>query len=660
MISKSFNNEKFVQSIRENVDNFYNTNNIIEKFIDVNSNTTWDFKRAKVETLLNNHFTKTEIENITHLRKLTDAKNIFGSKEIEDISDYLKGRLNNIRNAYSTGTPGVNSKDMYGIIYTITNFFPFSDFIRNLDDEIYVYVEYSDIAINANNHNFKSKNPLMKIDFTNMQNYYFHEMVFDSKMNKYMNILFYFRNNIICSYLLDIKKLDLMRPYKLKLESNNQAYKSEIELGIFKWTNEKISDDDSQLYNYFFGQPNYLYDNNVENVIEGLDKNNNQLENLKKIISVENDELLKEISKNLNGFLFEEFKKNTLSICNKIKGSDEKVNQAIQSFVTTVFEKEGTQTIFSEWFKNTESSFEEILYAACLVDPSTLTIYEKLKLIFDVAKMRNYIIYNDDKLDVKKLKELVYSLYKRFMVYFNRADVERLVDYILSKENTNNIKHALLYSDKDSDTVNYILNDKDSIVAKSIKDILKIGESNNITNINKNMAAITNILINNFNYCKLNPNIISSVLDILMGNAKSKTPCNKLLIDICNETTRRIKTLDIIDGSVHDPDGDKFVYSYEGNLTSTYEKIIGKELNSFEMHNNQNTEITFEKFKELFFELPFIPDLLRATCCFNNSVNEKFIKSFNCVKVEISAYAGNVKSFIFSRNRVFNFNLGKS
>ena len=82
---------------------------------------------------------------------------------------------------------------------------------------------------------------------------------------------------------------------------------------------------------------------------------------------------------------------------------------------------------------------------------------------------------------------------------------------------------------------------------------------------------------------------------------------------------------------------------------SAFEKILKNEANSLEINNCENVEISFDEFKGLFFSLPFIPDLLRASCGFNHSVKKNFIKNLPCLKVEISY--PDIKNF--TRNFMF-------
>jgi hypothetical protein len=183
-------------------------------------------------------------------------------------------------------------------------------------------------------------------------------------------------------------------------------------------------------------------------------------------------------------------------------------------------------------------------------------------------------------------------------------------------------------------------------------------EKHNITNFRRNFTIINNLLINKFNLHSISPEIMNTVSDYIISS-KNKSEYDKLIIDLSNESTRILRKFNVIEGKIRD-EGDKFVYSFENNIKSIYEKCLGKELNSIELYNNQNYEISFDKFKEYIFELPFIPDLIRATCCFHSRIDNKFIRTFSKVRVEISGNdKGSVKSFIFSDEKVIYLNSRK-
>ena len=50
----------------------------------------------------------------------------------------------------------------------------------------------------------------------------------------------------------------------------------------------------------------------------------------------------------------------------------------------------------------TNISLEEILYCLTLIDKLSCTISEKLYLLFSIGQMKNHIIYNNEKFQLKK------------------------------------------------------------------------------------------------------------------------------------------------------------------------------------------------------------------------------------------------------------------
>jgi hypothetical protein len=660
LISKSFNNEKFIQLVKENVDSFYNTNNIIETFIDYNENITWDFKRATIEAKLDKFFAKVEGENNIFLKKYAESKIPFGNLGVEIVFDNLKTSLNSIRDVYSTGTPrGYDrDRDHFGVLFTFPSFTAISDSLKKYTDDITIYVDYGNLLIDRENN--RTTAPVANINFRHRGKQEFKEQVFEN-FPKYMNIVLYNRNAFIGSFNLDIRKLDIMKPYKLKLESKDNTNKSILEIAIFKWSKEGLKEQDSALYNYFFSEPNYLYDKNLENLIHGFDKHNLD-ELLKRYLVIENDPLITRISKIDNfTFMLDEFRKNLLGASHKIVtqnktlGGEDHITNSLNNFFKNVFDDSDTQNLCADWTKNTDSSFEEVLYAVCLVDPSTITIYEKLKLIYDIARMRSYIIFNDDNLTISKLKELIYSLYKRYMVYFTKADVDRMINYLLRKEGLPNFKHVLVYDNKSQDLILNILSECDNINLKDIKNILKIEPSYNIIDLRRNLTIIVNLLVNLYNVNRISGGLLNSVLDFLVGSQIKNTIYTKLKVDFNNENVRKIKETEVSYEEGHKLSelfDNLFDFSEVTTLRYLFETALAREINSFELNCNENIEITFDKFKDIFFNLPFIPDLFRATCCFNTGVGNKFIKAFEKVDVEVYADRSNVRHFIFSTKKV--------
>jgi hypothetical protein len=187
-----------------------------------------------------------------------------------------------------------------------------------------------------------------------------------------------------------------------------------------------------------------------------------------------------------------------------------------------------------------------------------------------------------------------------------------------------------------------------------------MGHSHHIVDIRRNLTIVINILVNLYNVNRISSSLLSSVLDYLVGSQIKNSIYKSLKVDFNNENNRKIREADIIHegshGMISDLFDTKFDFSEQTTLRYLFETVLAREINSFELYSNENIEISFDKFKEIFFQLPFIPDLLRATCCFNNSVGDQFIKTFDKVEVEVYADRSNVKHFIFSDRRVSVYN----
>ena len=68
--------EKFIQHIRVNIDEFYKTQSLMDRFINYRTtNTSWDHKRDKVTKLVQQYFIKVEEENNMFLQKINTVYN---------------------------------------------------------------------------------------------------------------------------------------------------------------------------------------------------------------------------------------------------------------------------------------------------------------------------------------------------------------------------------------------------------------------------------------------------------------------------------------------------------------------------------------------------------------------------------------------------------
>lgn len=92
------------------------------------------------------------------------------------------------------------------------------------------------------------------------------------------------------------------------------------------------------------------------------------------------------------------------------------------------------------------------------------------------------------------------------------------------------------------------------------------------------------------------------------------------------------------------------------NTDSPFANIIRRSVTAIPLANDDNVEIGFDKFKDIIFALPFISDLIRASCGFNYSLHENFIKVLNSVRIEISSVeSSKLLNFVFAKHNVFFF-----
>jgi len=81
------------------------------------------------------------------------------------------------------------------------------------------------------------------------------------------------------------------------------------------------------------------------------------------------------------------------------------------------------------------------------------------------------------------------------------------------------------------------------------------------------------------------------------------------------------------------------------------------EIENIELKNDDNLQIDFEKFKEIFFKLPFISDNFRCIMSFSKFSSQALIKYLPTLKVFISSVdTRHTKVFIFSDDFVLIIN----
>ncbi len=127
---------------------------------------------------------------------------------------------------------------------------------------------------------------------------------------------------------------------------------------------------------------------------------------------------------------------------------------------------------------------------------------------------------------------------------------------------------------------------------------------------------------------------------------------NQLMIQYGNENIRMTRIYDINNGVVSPYPQPSFVDS-----TTVYKNSLKNEIENIELKNNDNLQIDFEKFKEIFFKLPFISDNFRCIMSFTKFSSQALIKNLPTLKVFISSVdTRHTKVFIFSDDFVLIIN----
>ena len=91
-VRKSFNLEKFIEKVQENMSEFYKTGSIFENFLG-SKKLSWDDKRDKITGLLEQYFETVANENDTYLRKLESADIFQNGNYISNMKQIMRHKF---------------------------------------------------------------------------------------------------------------------------------------------------------------------------------------------------------------------------------------------------------------------------------------------------------------------------------------------------------------------------------------------------------------------------------------------------------------------------------------------------------------------------------------------------------------------------------------
>ena len=659
LITHTFNHNKFIFTLEKNVNKFYVMSSFLEKWLFNNKGREWDSKRDELQNLIYQHFVPIYKENTNYLFPISLQLTNNAQQMYNFYFENLDNKLSSIKSLYGQGTSNFDdSNTITGIMVHISKLQQIYNNDINYIDEYKLVLSFGDTA-NEIGQNYPKLEVRLSFDsdknkINNIPELFFKEQFNADKIPKYIHIaLTDSQYNIIASFVYKILNYEPMKISKITLENKEEKKKYFLEFVLFKYTSKVLSADDIALFNSMFSSPEYIHSKSIEEKlysysISGYSFNRNLSQLIKEQNNNKNtmvrgnvfDENLVEMYKKLNNNEEQEDKYNTEKIINSKNSSP--FNDKISQKIIRIFDsclQENIRNLVSKWLSDSNISIEEMLYSIILIDKNIISINEKLSLLYSIAQTKDKLLFNNDEISITKVKEIIYSLYKRFMIYFTKTDVERMIDFLLKDERLFNIKHAFVYNKVNVEKINDFIYDKDYYEPKL--DSKKPFEIY-FDNINKQLNIFLNHLNNHYNINSLSKNILTFILTKILNNLdltkyiQHKFDKITLVIEKDNIVIKRNYTIE------YSPL--KIVEDYDPNFDvnpKNQEDIsdieICYEISNFDTNNSYsvNNYISFDKFKEIFFKLPYLSDLFRVSFSYISENKNTSSKVFDYLKVTI-------------------------
>ena len=675
LIVESYSIKEFTDILNNNVNKFF-TCTIFEKyfsFLKLNKDVEWDNKRDKIEKAIYYHFNQIRYENEKYLKTLINNDILYEGHEkfFNTYINLLDDKLKDMKSIY-----GLHSTSNYGIFFRIDKLKPILYNLNiNIPQQLKIDIFFSGAIINPTSN---QPNPDFSevIDYdnyafeiNNKQNLTFNKN-FNDSFPKILNIIIRDNNNNqpILNFAYNLFRFEIMNMEKIVLESlgmKKGAIKFLLEIEIFKSCKSEISKENILLHNTIFSPPEYYHNIEIENelnsfYINSSDSFNNEIG---KIIKKENDEKNTIIDANYDEnfqILFkkynnisekaDEYNEKSIHINNE-KAHNKDIIEDIKSIFTQLLDNKKHLETFLNWFSECNISFEEILYIIILMDSNIFMISEKMLLLFKIAQTRNNLLFHNDRASISKIKEMIYALYKRFMIYFNKNEVNRMIDFILKDEKLYNIKYALIYNSNKEDEIKDIIYD-----TKKYNPTINeqnIGDKVLYDSISTKFNAYINYFVNHYNMKSISQSIIKEIFkQIIKENEKYKEKnLDSIKLVIVKDNIEYELNYEIQYNPLE-------IIRRENEINPKNEhidKILCKEisnlevLNSYELgdENNFDCDITFLEFRNIFFKLPFLSDLLRISLSFMSSNLPLTYSPFRSLKLIFYFNDEELESFTF-------------
>ena len=676
----TFDKNNFVSNLGNNIEKFYVAKSFFEKWFFNTQGREWDSKRGELENLMRRHFYPVYKENKNYLLEIGSKLKNNSEEIIKNLFENLDNKLSSIKSLYCQGTSDYDDSNSFmGICVQISKL---KQIYNNENSDISEYILVISFGDEENKIDSKYENAKYNINFDNQNNelinisdLYFSNQFQNDKSPKYIHFTLLDKgNNNRANFSFNILNYETMKLSNITLENNDEINKYYLEFELFKYNTKAISADDLTLYNNIFCPPEYYNSKKIEEKLYSYDVSGFYFnKEISKIIQAENndknllinsqnfDKNMVEMFTKLNNYSESEDSFNILKIINKRKNNnfDDRISQKILKIIDTCFQQD-VSNIIKNWLGDTNISFEEVLYGIILVDKSIISINEKLYLLFSLGQMRDKLLLNTDFISVDKLKELIYSLYKRFRIYFSKSDTERMIDYLLKDERLFNIKYAFVHNSNDKEKINEIIYDKDYYDSRLNKH-RKIFEIY-FDEIGKEFNIFLNYLSNHYNINTFSPKLVQYIFNSILNNKdiKNYTKNNfntiTLVIEKDNILNKRTYTIKYSPLKIIEERNSSY-YINPKNEDDNLNKLLCSELSNIDINNSYfiKNYINFDKFKEIFFKLPYLSDLFRVSLSYLSQDQIGAEKQFDSFKITVE-YGIKTKAEFYFPKKPYNFN----
>ena len=668
---KRYNTSQFLKKLNDNIYKYFN-NNENEKEGIINNN--WENLRIKIEKILAKNFYSYVEKLYSYMqnnfKKMIlkiqnnelDSENFNNNKRnIINISAWKK-KIKKYLNKYSFKEESLNNnqnktktsnRGILMIFREITIFY--------FSEEKIDIIGEADIKISEKN-NLKFLNKKVKIDdkgkiISNEEGndlFCLVDYKYNLKDENFLIISLYKNEKEQFKFKLNIDSINLFNPIRLEIHSYKSFSKSSVailELSIMKYYNFVLNDDYSNLYLALFSPNEYKIDNIIN--YEYLELKN--IPNLTELICEEKSNLKFEENLHKNIYkiyhqklsLIYQYYLDRNFLCSNKKfetNKDDKLLNETKNIIKELFFINEDENYYIKNIINLlekDNKFNNITIMEILISLYLDNDIFNINMNDILYNLYNFTMFGNKKniCTISNVVELVYIIYKKYSIFYEYKQVKNMVNYFFKKENFSFIKSVLICN-----IDNKLKNMSNNIYENEFRN--KFDE---IKKIDINITSQFLFLYNNFseicemfdfyNKSDFNPQskiniilILKIILyDIFLKNESASKHNYNLYNFIIIKYIKEFTYEDLYFSFKYNPQKKFFDVEFfdlnnkYGNLYNVYlqKKLENKSIyelillyaNSNFLFNNINNEyldynISFEEFKNVFNNLPYLNDIL--------------------------------------------------